>query len=299
MFTPVHPRPHWWPWCLPFSSYAAGWNPDSPDPNPPLIRPQPAFTPRWTTGPVKQGKTLPETKGVQHTPTSLSFNIQTQGARFVIFKSLGLVGSIPWRKCCWTYWDQHFSCWKFSGDVWRSVRLSSVPPLDGPSSCTTSRTSRTSSDSQPKSPSDARLLGGSKTICTLYKSISRLRSASFQGWDPHSPAWFVGGPIGRPWKMPLIFCPKLRGGVAEIITAWSPDARHEKNHGTSQPELYMAIKLFDWRFQPVCSLEIEGPELQDMAPGNKFFLQFLVHWGVFAHSNCGNTTLFVSQKQLQ
>ena len=121
----------------------------------------------------------------------------------------------------------------------------------------------------------------------------------FSGMGSPFPCMVCRGSHWKALKNATDLLPKTAGGVAEIITAWSPDARHEKNHGTSQPELYMAIKLFNWRFQPVCSLEIEGPELQDMAPGNKFFLQFLVHWGVFAHSNCGNTTLFVSQKQLQ
>ena len=45
---------------------AAG-NPDSPDPNPPLIRPQPAF--RWRTGPVKQGKTHENPSGNEGCPT--------------------------------------------------------------------------------------------------------------------------------------------------------------------------------------------------------------------------------------
>ena len=160
-----------------------------------------------------------------------------------------------------------------SGDVRRSVRRSSVPPLDGPSSCT-------SSDSQRlptlKSPSNARLLDWRlkdhlHTVQVYFQAPFR----KFSGMGSPFPCMVCRGSHWKALKNATDLLPKTAGGGGRNHHCLISRCQAWKNHGTSQPELYMAIKLFDWRFQPVCSLEIEGPELQDMAPGNKFFLQFL------------------------
>ena len=128
-------------------------------------------------------------------------------------KILGIGGlKFPGENASATYWDQHFSCWKFSGDV---------------SSCTTS--SDTSSDSQPKNPHpharflDWRLKDHLHTVQVYFQAPFR-SVAAFQGWDPGSPfhAWFVDVCRGSHWKAlknATDLLPKTEGGVAEIITA--------------------------------------------------------------------------------
>lgn len=97
-----------------------------------------------------------------------------------------------------------------SGDVRRSVRRSSVPPLDGPSSCT-------SSDSQRlptlKSPSDARLLDWRlkdhlHTVQVYFQAPFR----KFSGMGSPFPCMVCRGSHWKALKNATDLLPKTAGG---------------------------------------------------------------------------------------